>query len=86
MNVITGSVPDAIVAPISALFQDLDGGYHVFVMGSDGRAHRVPVTLGIRTGTGAQITSGLSPGQTVITSGGYALSDGLRVTPAEQAQ
>jgi multidrug efflux pump subunit AcrA (membrane-fusion protein) len=77
-TVIARSVPDAIVIPVAALFQD-SGGYHVFVAGPDGRAHRVPVTLGLRTEQQAQVLSGLRPGQNVITSGGYALSDGLRV-------
>ncbi len=85
-DVITQSVPNAIVIPTSALFQDPGGGYHVFVMGSDHRAHRVAVTLGIRAGSDAQVTSGLQAGQTVITSGGYALSDGLRVSAAEAQQ
>lgn len=82
VNLITSSVPDALVVPIAALFQDVGGGYHVFVIGSDGRAHRVPVTLGLRNQSAAQVASGLQQGQLVITSGGYALSDGLRVSAA----
>jgi multidrug efflux pump subunit AcrA (membrane-fusion protein) len=78
-TVIARSVPNAIVIPVAALFQDSGGSYHVFVAGPDGRAHRVPVTLGLRTEQQAQVLSGLRPGETVITSGGYALSDGLRV-------
>lgn len=80
VQLITRVVPDAVVVPAAALFQDVGGGFHVFVVGRDGRAHRVRVELGIRTATRAQVTSGLSAGQTVITSGGYALSEGLRVT------
>ncbi len=54
-------------------------------LSKDGRAHRVPVTLGIRNPEQAQVTAGLAPGDLVITSGGYALSDGLKVS-VEQAR
>lgn len=70
----------ATVIPATALFQDAaNGGWYVFVAGSDGRAHRTPVTVGIRARDRAQVTAGVAPGQLVITSGGYALSDGLKV-------
>jgi len=84
-TVITQSAPDAIVIPAAALFQDDDGSFHVFIVGKDDRAHRVPVTLGIRNRDQMQVTSGLAPGDVVITSGGYALSDGLKVS-VEQAR
>ena len=79
-TVIAKSVADAIVIPAAALFEDSGGGYHVFIAGPDGRAHRVPVTLGLRTQDQVQVISGLHPGDTVIISGGYALSDGLRIS------
>lgn len=80
VRVITQSVPDATVVPIAALFQDAERGtFYVFVAGSDSVAHRTPVDVGIRSSELAQITRGLSPGQLVITSGGYALSDGLKI-------
>jgi membrane fusion protein (multidrug efflux system) len=53
--------------------------YHVFVVGADGRAHRVEVALAIRQNGRVQVASGIKAGDQVITSGGYALSDGLRV-------
>jgi multidrug efflux pump subunit AcrA (membrane-fusion protein) len=82
VRVVTQSVPDAIVIPWSALFEDAErGGFYVFVAGSDSLAHRTPVAIGIRAGDLVQITRGLGPGQIVITSGGYALSDGLKVHP-----
>jgi len=73
-------VPNATVIPVSALFEDAArNSYYVFVAASDGRGHRQTVTLGIRSQSEVQITSGVLPGQVVITSGGYALSDGMRV-------
>jgi multidrug efflux pump subunit AcrA (membrane-fusion protein) len=76
------SVPDAMVIPAAALFEDAaaaDNRFYVFVAGEDGRMHRKTVTVGIRSPTEVQITSGVRDGQIVITSGGYALSDGVKV-------
>lgn len=81
VEVTSRAVPNATVIPASALFEDAaTNTYYVFVAMHDGRAHRQTVTIGIRRKTEVQITSGLHPGQVVITSGGYALSDGIRVT------
>jgi multidrug efflux pump subunit AcrA (membrane-fusion protein) len=81
--VTTKFVADAITVPAMALFEDpADDSYYVFVVGPDSHAHRTLVTLGIRTPSLAQIVSGVRPGQIVITSGGYALSNGLKVTVA----
>jgi multidrug efflux pump subunit AcrA (membrane-fusion protein) len=74
------SVPNAMVIPAAALFEDAaDNRFYVFVAGEDGRMHRETVTVGIRSPTEVQITSGVRDGQIVITSGGYALSDGVKV-------
>lgn len=76
----TASVADAILIPRTALFQSAStNDYYVFVAKADGRAHRTPVQLGLRANGIVQITAGLAPGDVVITSGGYALANGLRV-------
>ena len=81
--VTTKFVADATTVPAAALFEDpADDSYYVFVVGIDGRAQRTPVTLGIRTPSRVQVITGVWPGQIIITSGGYALSNGLRVTVA----
>jgi multidrug efflux pump subunit AcrA (membrane-fusion protein) len=86
VRVETASAPDAVVIPASALFQDPGADqYHVFLVGSDGRAHRTVVKLGIRDPQWVQVTEGIKPGDLVITSGGYALSDGLNVRVAQPA-
>jgi multidrug efflux pump subunit AcrA (membrane-fusion protein) len=80
IHVTIRSVPDAIVIPAAALFQDAaHGTYYVFTVGHDSRAHRTVVAVGIRNRSEVQVTHGLNAGETVITSGGYALSDGLEV-------
>jgi multidrug efflux pump subunit AcrA (membrane-fusion protein) len=74
------SVRDATVIPATALFEDAaNDSYYIFLAGHDGRAHRQIVTTGIRNQSEVQVTFGVKPGQVVITSGGYALSDGLKV-------
>ena len=80
VHVVTSSAPAAIVIPDAAVFQDpgLDR-YHVFTIGPDKRARRTDVSVGIREGQRVQITNGIKAGELVITSGGYALSDGLRI-------
>jgi multidrug efflux pump subunit AcrA (membrane-fusion protein) len=81
--VTTDSVADAIEVPAAAIFDDASTHtQYVFVAGADGIAHRKTVTTGIRAAGRVQVLKGLSPGEIVITSGGYALSDGLHVQVA----
>jgi multidrug efflux pump subunit AcrA (membrane-fusion protein) len=80
VHVTIRSVADAIVIPATALFQDAEhNNFYVFIVGADSRAHRTVVAIGIRNPAEVQVTQGLKPGELVITSGGYALSDGLEV-------
>jgi RND family efflux transporter MFP subunit len=79
-RIVTSNIPDALAIPATALFQDVgQNHYHVFVAGPDGRAHRVNVTTGVHDGPKVQVLNGIRAGDQVITSGGYALSDGLRI-------
>lgn len=87
LEVTTASIPDAIVIPNDALFQEAStDSYYVFTAGADHRAHRHSVTVGIRTPQEVQVTSGVGLGDFVITSGGYALSDGLKISIASDNQ
>ncbi|HEV2170834.1 MAG TPA: efflux RND transporter periplasmic adaptor subunit [Candidatus Binatus sp.] len=87
VRVQTASAPDAIAIPSAALFQDQgENHYHVFVVGPDGRAHRTIIKVGLRDGDLVQVTDGIKPGELVVTSGGYALSDGLAVRVAQDNQ
>lgn len=83
---ITGkTVAKALKVPVSAILTAQDGSKSVMVIGSDGAAHRKPVKLGIEDGEDAQIESGISASDLVITGGAYALEDGakVKVGPAE---
>jgi multidrug efflux pump subunit AcrA (membrane-fusion protein) len=87
VRVETASAPDAIVVPVAALFQDQGvDRYHVFVIGADGRAHRTDIKVGLRDRDRVQVTDGVKLGDLVVTSGGYALSDGLGVRVAQGNQ
>jgi multidrug efflux pump subunit AcrA (membrane-fusion protein) len=46
-------------------------------------AHATPVSVGVRDGGFAEITSGLSGGETVVTYGAYGVADSAKVTSAE---
>jgi multidrug efflux pump subunit AcrA (membrane-fusion protein) len=59
---------------------DADEKRALFVVGTDGRAHRREVELGIATPDEAEIARGLAAGETVIVSGHDALPDGATVT------
>ena len=58
---------NVIMIPAEALIPEL-AGYKVFVY-KNGKAQSVEVESGVRTATEIEITSGLAPGDTVITTG-----------------
>jgi len=70
---------DAIVVPAAAIFHSEEAGDYVLVAGSDSKAHQKKVQIGIRNKESAQIVSGISEGDPVITSGGYAVPDGTKI-------
>jgi HlyD family secretion protein len=77
---ITGvSLPKALKVPASSILTAQDGSKSVMVIGSDGAAHRKVVTLGINGDDNVQITSGVSAGDIVITTGSYGLDEGAKV-------
>ncbi len=78
------TVKDAILVPANALQPDPDGGFAVMVAGSDDKAHQKKVTVGIRNGNDAQISSGLNEGEQVIVSGGYGLTDNAEIKVASE--
>ena len=84
---VTGrSVANAMKIPVSAVLTSDTGAKSVMVVGSDGAAHSKPVTLGIQDGDDVQVLTGLSPADTVITSGSYGLEEKTKVKigPAEE--
>ncbi len=79
--IILESIPDALTIPSEALITELQGT-KVYVCRNN-KAVSVPVVTGIRTSTDVQIVSGLSAGDSLITTGLLQISNGtpLMVQP-----
>jgi len=76
----TGTRRDAVVVPVEALVPgDAPGTYRVFVVDRNGIAHAREVRVGGRTESEAEITSGLTGGETVVTQGAFGVQDSARV-------
>jgi len=84
VSVTGATIAQAWKVPLSAILTAQDGSKSVMVAGSDGAAHRKPVTLGITDGQIVQVTGGLTPADLVITVGAYGLDEGtpVKVSPA----
>jgi HlyD family secretion protein len=74
------TVNATLVVPQSAVFKSPQGEDYVMLAGSDAKAHQANVKVGIRNKESVQIISGLKENDPVITSGGYALPDGTKIS------
>jgi RND family efflux transporter MFP subunit len=77
-----GVRPNAVVVPVAALVPVGDG-FQVFVVNAANLALARKVTVGRRTDTVAEITSGLSGGERVVTEGAYGVEDSVKVAQAK---
>ncbi|MGH9534724.1 MAG: efflux RND transporter periplasmic adaptor subunit [Terriglobales bacterium] len=80
VRTVTEMLPNAIVIPQSAVVQ-LQGGYQVDVVDAHDTVHVRPITVGATTGTDWVVTSGLRPGEQVVTEGTEKLHVGSHVRP-----
>jgi multidrug efflux system membrane fusion protein len=78
VRLMTDTIRNAVVTPSPAVQRGPNGAF-VYVLTDDGKAHMRPVTTGRQDETQVVLTSGLRPGETVITSGFSRLSDGGKV-------
>jgi multidrug efflux pump subunit AcrA (membrane-fusion protein) len=74
------TIQNALQLPTAAILPADDGSTNVLVVGSDGTAHKRAVKVGLRTTEKAQILSGLTTADMVVTEGGYGLDDKTKVT------
>jgi len=79
VSMISKTAKDSVVVPTAAIFKNAEGADYVLLAGSDGKAHQKTVQLGVRNAELTQIAAGISPGDLVITSGGYAVPDGTQI-------
>jgi membrane fusion protein, multidrug efflux system len=77
IRILLESIPGALTIPSESLITELEGN-KVYLC-RNGKAVSVPVTTGIRTGTDVQIISGLSAGDSLITTGLLQISNGMPV-------
>ncbi len=80
-RIVTGVHADAITVPLAALVPEGDG-FRVYVVDSAGIAHARRVTVGGRSETRAEIVSGLTAGETVVTTGAYGVADSVKIGTA----
>jgi RND family efflux transporter MFP subunit len=73
--------PRAITVPVVALVPDGEG-FKVFVVSRQNIALERKVTVGRRSETTAEITSGLAAGERVVTEGAYGVEDSVKVVQA----
>jgi len=78
VDIAVKSIPDALTVPVEAVLTK-GATKSVYVLGSDNVVHARTVTVGASTDISAQILSGLAAGDTVVTTGASALTDGQRV-------
>src|SRR5215469_1103213 len=71
---------DALVVPVQVL-REGGNSVSVFRVGADGKAQEVPVTVGLRNATQAEILSGLNAGDVVVVSPPATLRNGETVSP-----
>jgi multidrug efflux pump subunit AcrA (membrane-fusion protein) len=79
LSMLAQTVPDALVIPSVCLLTAPDGSTTVMLVGSDGRAHRQAVRVGIGQGDKVQIVEGLKAGDSVVVAGAYGLPDNAKI-------
>lgn len=73
--------PDAILVPQQAVQRDFDGSAFVYVVDKDGKAQRRKIATTRTSGANWVVSSGLKPGERVITQGVGNVRSGMTVKP-----
>jgi RND family efflux transporter MFP subunit len=76
--------PNVLVVPPPALVKNDDGAFVYVVTGNV--AQRTPVMIGLETPSGVEIRSGVSEGQTVLTSSVYGLGEKATLAAPEKKE
>jgi HlyD family secretion protein len=79
VEITSNTVKEAVTVPTEAVFKNDDGSSFVMLAGTDQKAHKEPVQLGAKNAERTQVVTGVKEGDSVITSGGYALPDGTAI-------
>ncbi|WP_323758289.1 efflux RND transporter periplasmic adaptor subunit [Roseivirga sp.] len=84
IELIMSSVNDALMVPAISVIPELNG--HMLFVAHGGKAQAVPVKIGLRTESSVQILEGLSPQDTVITSGLLEIRQGSAISISSLTQ
>ena len=79
------TIQNAVVAPAEAV-QSGQQGYFVYAVKPDNHVEIRPVTTGRAFGAKIVITSGLKPGETVVTDGQLRIFPGAQIAPVDPAK
>ena len=79
VSITAKTVKDALVVPTPAVFRNNEGTNYLVIAGSDGHAHVKTIQVGVHNAEFSQVASGVSPGEPIISSGGYALPDNTQI-------
>lgn len=69
VDVTCGQARNVLLAPVSALYEPADEDPYVYVLNSQGEAEKRTVEIGLKSTATAEVRSGLSEGELVITAG-----------------
>ena len=83
VEIVAEEHPRALVIPAAAVVREEDETF-VMVAGTDNKAHKYPVAIGLTTHSLVEITSGLKAGDRVIVRGQEGLPEGAAVTVVEK--
>lgn len=81
VQLLVTTLQNATVVPTAAV-QNGPQGTFVFLVNSDNTVSVKPVKVGVTSGNDTVITSGITPGQIVVTDGTNKLTDGATITQA----
>jgi HlyD family secretion protein len=76
------TIKDALVIPAASVITTPDGASAVMLAGSDDRAHRKAVKVGIRNSDDVQILEGVTASDKVVATGAYGLPDKTKIKVA----
>jgi HlyD family secretion protein len=86
VSIVARTVSNAVTVPASAVITEDYGSTVLVTLRPDNTVFSRQVRLGITQGDKMQIVSGVSPGDVVVTGGGYGLPDGTKVRPVNNSQ
>src|SRR5439155_13022824 len=78
VEIVAEQHPHALAVPVSAVLHE-DEDTFVMIAGSDKKAHKRKVTVGLTTPALAELTDGVKAGEAVIVKGQQELPDGADI-------